>query len=227
MVKYATALRLGTAETEAILRRFTRNNLQHPTYRALAELGKALKTIFLCRYLASEPLRREIHEGLEVVENWNNTNDFIFYGKGGEIATNRSEDQELAALSLHLLQACLVFVNVLMIQAVLADPPWAERMTPDDYRGLTPLVFTHVTPYLDIFFRTGLIRGVDGSRGGSVGSPRSARSSYRRRLIAVCRSTSRDQPRSMASSTNCCSRVSRARKRGAYPLVVKNLEQRR
>jgi len=31
MVKYATALRLGTAETEAILRRFTRNNVQHPT----------------------------------------------------------------------------------------------------------------------------------------------------------------------------------------------------
>ena len=147
MVKYATALRLGTAETEAILRRFTRNNPQHPTYRALAELGKALKTIFLCRYLTSEALRREIHEGLEVVENWNNTNEFIFYGKGGEIATNRAEDQELAALSLHLLQACLVFVNVLMLQAVLAEPPWLERMTPDDYRGLTPLVVAHVTPY--------------------------------------------------------------------------------
>ena len=44
MVKYATALRLGTAETEAILRRFTRNNVQHPTYKALAELGKAIKT---------------------------------------------------------------------------------------------------------------------------------------------------------------------------------------
>jgi TnpA family transposase len=46
MVKYATALRLGTAETEAILRRFTRANVQHPTYRALAELGKARKTLF-------------------------------------------------------------------------------------------------------------------------------------------------------------------------------------
>jgi hypothetical protein len=34
-----------------------------------------------------------------------------------------------------------------MIQAVLAEPPWAERMTADDYRGLTPLLFTHVTPY--------------------------------------------------------------------------------
>ena len=61
IVKYTTALRLGTAETEAILRRFTRNNVQHPTYKALAELGKAIKTIFLCRYLHDEALRREIH----------------------------------------------------------------------------------------------------------------------------------------------------------------------
>ena len=51
MVKYATALRLGTAEPEDILRRFTRNNVRHPTYKALAELGKARKTTFLCRYL--------------------------------------------------------------------------------------------------------------------------------------------------------------------------------
>jgi TnpA family transposase len=30
MMKYATTLRLGTAETEAILKRFTRNNLKQP-----------------------------------------------------------------------------------------------------------------------------------------------------------------------------------------------------
>src|SRR3984957_3381267 len=68
MVKYATALRLGTAETEAILRRFTRNNAQHPTYTALSELGRAVKTIFLARYLHSLALRREIHEGLNTSE---------------------------------------------------------------------------------------------------------------------------------------------------------------
>jgi TnpA family transposase len=73
MVKYATALRLGTADPEAILRRFTRANVKHPTYQALGELGKVIKTIFLCRYLHSEELRREINEGLNVVENWNST----------------------------------------------------------------------------------------------------------------------------------------------------------
>ena len=51
-----------TADPEVILRRFTRGNVQHPTYKALAELGKAVKTVFLCRYLGDEALRREIHE---------------------------------------------------------------------------------------------------------------------------------------------------------------------
>ena len=89
MVRYATAMAERTADPEAILRRFTRSNVQHPTYKALAELGKAAKTLFLCRYLHSEALRREIHEGLNVVETWNSANGFIFFGKGGEVASNR------------------------------------------------------------------------------------------------------------------------------------------
>ena len=147
MVKYATALKEGTADAESILRRFTRNNVQHPTYRALNELGKAVKTIFLCRYLSSESLRREIHEGLNVVENWNSANSFIFYGKGGEVASNRFEEQELSVLSLHLLQICLVYVNTLMIQNVLGKERWEGRLGDADRRALTPLIYSHINPY--------------------------------------------------------------------------------
>jgi TnpA family transposase len=147
MVKYATALRLGTAETEAILRRFTRQNVQHPTYQALAELGKAVKTIFLCRYLRMEALRREIHEGLEVIENWISANSFIFYGQGGEFSTNRLEEQELGMLGLQLVQNCLVYINTLMIQQVLGEPGWLERMKSEDLRALSPLIYSHVNPY--------------------------------------------------------------------------------
>lgn len=147
MVKYATALRLGTAETEAILKRFTRNNLKHPTYQALGELGKAIKTIFLCEYLNSEELRMEIHAGLNVVENWNSANSFIFYGKSGEISTNRIEEQELSVLSLHLVQNCLVYINTLMIQQVLSQKKWYDMMTNEDFRALTPLIYNHVNPY--------------------------------------------------------------------------------
>jgi TnpA family transposase len=147
MVKYATALRLGTAETETILRRFTRSNVQHPTYKALAELGKAIKTLFLCRYLHEETLRREIHEGLNVIEHWNGANDFVFFARRGELASNRTEDHELSMLSLHLLQNCMVYINTLMMQQVLSRPHWAERLTTTDLRALTPLIWEHVNPY--------------------------------------------------------------------------------
>jgi len=147
MVKFATALRVGTAETETILRRFTRSNVKHPTYQALAETGNAERTVFLCEYLHLPPLRREVEEGLNVVENWNGTNDFIHFGRGGEFASNRLEDQELGALALHLLQSCLVYINTLMIQRILAEPEWRSALTPEDLRALTPLMFAHVTPY--------------------------------------------------------------------------------
>jgi TnpA family transposase len=147
MVKYTTALRLGTAETEAILRRFTRSNVQHPTYKAFAELGKAVKTIFLCRYLHSEALRREINEGLNVIEQWNGANDFVFFARRGELVSNRSEDHEVSMLALHLLQNCMVYINTLMLQQVLAQPKWANKLTPRDLAALTPLIWEHVNPY--------------------------------------------------------------------------------
>lgn len=147
MIKYATALRRGTAQTDVILRRFNKYNRQHPTYRALAELGKAMKTLFLCRYLESEALRREIQEGLNVVENWNSANAFIFFGKGGEVATNQLEDQEISVLALHLLQMCLVYVNTLMIQKVLEESHWWNLMKAEDFRALSPLIYAHINPY--------------------------------------------------------------------------------
>ena len=92
-------------------------------------------------------MRKEIYEGLNVVENWNSANEFIFYGKQGEFKSNNIEAQEISLLALHLLQSSLVYVNTLMTQEVLSEPAWSDQMTDADWRGLTPLFFSHVNPY--------------------------------------------------------------------------------
>jgi TnpA family transposase len=114
---------------------------------SFVELGKVIKTIFLCRYLAAEELRQEVNEGLNVVESWNSANGFIFCGKAGELTTNRRENQGISLLCLHLLQASLVYINTLMIQQILGDPEWLRQMTARDLAALSPLLTQHINPY--------------------------------------------------------------------------------
>ncbi len=98
----------------------------------------------MARLLAEIPARKPDLDG---VKNFEGLSVEPLYGRGGEIATNRLEDQEATMLSLHLLQNCMVYVNTLMIQRVLAEPAWMARMGPDERRGLTPLGWGHVNPY--------------------------------------------------------------------------------
>jgi len=139
MVKAAVALKDGTATAEAILRRFNSYNVTHPTYKALAEVGKAEKTIFLCDYL--------VNDGLQVVENWNSTNEFICYGRQGELATNSRQQQEATTLSLQLLQNCLMLINTILIQRTIDRQGLWARLQPEDFRALTPLFYGHINPY--------------------------------------------------------------------------------
>lgn len=78
-----------------------------------------------------------------LVKKWERTH----YGKGGELATNTRDDQETGMLCLHLLQACLVYINPLMVQQVLSAPARMEQMGAAELRALTPLIYSHVTPY--------------------------------------------------------------------------------
>jgi TnpA family transposase len=92
-------------------------------------------------------LRREVHGGLQVVENWNSGNGVIFYGKDGGLLGPDREHAEVSMLGLHLLQSALVHINTLMLQTVLEQPTFRASIGPAERRALSPLFWTHINPY--------------------------------------------------------------------------------
>ena len=147
IVKVVAALKAGTVHSKVMIKRFSNDNYTHPLYRAMNEMGKAVKTIFICRYLMSEALRIEINESLNVVERVNGIMNFIFYGKLGELRSNQKDQQELSIACLHLLQVSMVYINTLIIQEILSEPGWKNKLTSEDKRALTPLIHSHINPY--------------------------------------------------------------------------------
>ena len=150
MIKYATAIRTRSASTEAILRRFMRTASMHSTYEAMLEVGRAQRTIFVCRFLRDRMLQRDTGSGLNVVESWHGGNDIVFHGNRGQLTSNRQDERELSVLCLRILQASLVYINTLMLQEILGEAGRIEQLTAADRRGLTPLFWTHIKPYGEV-----------------------------------------------------------------------------
>jgi hypothetical protein len=87
----------------------------------------------------------------------------IFYGKLGEISTNIKREQELAIVCLHLLQACMAYINTIIFQNILLRSEWKDILMPEDKRALNVLFHSHLNPYglfpLDLSTRLGITVG--------------------------------------------------------------------
>jgi hypothetical protein len=128
-----------------------------------------------------------------------------FHGRRGELRQRYREGQEDQLGALGLVVNILVLWTTLYMDRVLTQlRAQGVSVNDEDVERLSPLGSTQFNFYLDVF-APGLAYPAEAVwSAGSVSSPRSARSSQSRRLMAECRSTSRGQPRSTASSISCC-----------------------
>ncbi|WP_342268346.1 Tn3 family transposase [Candidatus Tisiphia endosymbiont of Empis tessellata] len=49
--------------------------------------------------------------------------------------------------ALNLLQLSMVYINTLMLQQILVESSWLERMSNEDKRAISSLISEHINPY--------------------------------------------------------------------------------
>jgi Tn3 transposase DDE domain len=151
--RLTASLRAGTVIPSAILRTLQRGPSPSSLARALAELGRVIKTLHVLEYAHDPAYRRTIHHLLSRGERRNSLARAIFHGQRGQLRRHYQVGQENQLDSLGIMINVIVLWQTVYIQAAL-DHLAAKGypIDPADVARLTPL--GHPTINLDGRYRT-------------------------------------------------------------------------
>jgi TnpA family transposase len=145
LLRLAGSLKLGVVRAAGLTRTLQTNDRPTKLARALQELGRMVKTLYLLRFIDDEGYRRRILTQLNRHEGRHRLARMIFHGKRGELRQRYREGQEDQLGSLGLVTNIVVLWNTIYIDAAL-DRLRAEKydVRLEDVARLSPLGHNHV-----------------------------------------------------------------------------------
>jgi TnpA family transposase len=103
-----------------ILKRLSSYSKQNPLYKAIKEVGRVYKTIFLLKYYDEVILRQNIEKQLNRVELSHLFAKTVFFGNNRELKYATKEEQEIAVGCRKLIQNAIILWNYLFISEKLS-----------------------------------------------------------------------------------------------------------
>jgi TnpA family transposase len=104
-----------------ILKRLSSYSKQNPLYKAIKEIGRIYKTIFLLKYYDEVLLRQNIEKQLNRIELSHYFAKTVFFGNNRELRYATKEEQEIAVGCRHLIQNAIILWNYLFISEKLSQ----------------------------------------------------------------------------------------------------------
>ena len=137
--RLTASLRAGTVVPPAILRTLQRGPAPSSLARALAELGRVIKTLHVLEYVHDPAYRRTIHHMHSRGERRNSLARDVFHGQRGQLRKHYQAGQENQLDSLGIMVNVIVLWQTACTQAALEhlaasgyplDPADVARLTP-------------------------------------------------------------------------------------------------
>jgi len=145
LLRLAGSLKLGVVQASRLIRTLQTNNAPTRLARALAELGRIVKTMHLLNYLDDESYRRRILIQLNRGEARHMLSRAVFHGKRGELRQRYRQRQEDQLSALGLIVNVIVLWNTIYIDAALARlRKEGLQVRDEDVARLSPLGHEHI-----------------------------------------------------------------------------------
>jgi TnpA family transposase len=145
MLRVAGSLKLGALSASEFMRTIQSGSRTSSLVRAIAELGRIAKTLFLLAYIDDEGFRRRILVQLNRGEGRHRLARTVFHGQRSELQQRYSEGQEDQLGALGLVVNAIILWNSRYIERALAQ---IEHMgldvRPEDVERVWPLGFQHI-----------------------------------------------------------------------------------
>ena len=104
-----------------ILKRLSSYSKQNPLYKAIKEVGRIYKTIFLLKYYDEVHLRQNIEKQLNRVELSHQFAKTVFFGNNRELKYATKDEQEIAIGCRNLIQSAIILWNYLFVSEKLSQ----------------------------------------------------------------------------------------------------------
>jgi TnpA family transposase len=149
IMRVVLSIRAGRISSAALLRRLGNESRRNGIYRAFRELGRAVRTIVLLRYLSEPELREGITRITNRVEAFHGFSKWLMFG-GAVLADNDPDHHEKIVKFNELLANCTIYSTTLDLTATaneLSREGW--NIDPDDLATVTPYITSTIRRFGD------------------------------------------------------------------------------
>lgn len=145
ILRVAGSLKLGTISASELIRSLLQSKRPSTLARALRELGRINKTLYLLPYIDDETYRRRILTQLNRHEKRHDLAREVFHGRRGEVRQKYREGQEDPLSALGLIMNAIVLWNTLYMDAALNHlRQTGIEVRVEDVARLWPLGWEHI-----------------------------------------------------------------------------------
>jgi TnpA family transposase len=145
LLRVAGSLKLGTVSASELMRTLQGGSSPSTLSRAIGELGRVAKTLYLLAYIDDETYRRRILTQLNRGEGRHSLARTVFHGQRGEVRQRYREGQEDQLGALGLVVNVLVLWNTCYMDAALRHlRNQGYELKEEDLSRLSPLGHKHI-----------------------------------------------------------------------------------